>query len=55
MIHFLTENAATIIVSAVLLVLLGLAIRSMVKRRKQLAACASGKSCAGCPYSGNCH
>ncbi|MGI6577879.1 MAG: FeoB-associated Cys-rich membrane protein [Eubacteriales bacterium] len=54
MIQFLIDNAATIIVSAVLLTLFTLAIRSMIRRRKK-SSCASGNSCSGCPYSNNCH
>ncbi|NLM61937.1 MAG: FeoB-associated Cys-rich membrane protein [Clostridiales bacterium] len=52
--QFLAENAATIIVSAVLITLLGLAIRSMVKSRKKASGCCNG-ACAGCPYSKSCH
>jgi len=55
MIQFFVDNAATIIVSTVLLAMLALAVRYIVKRKKQAARCASGKTCVGCPYANNCH
>ena len=46
---WLMNNLVNIIVIALVLGLIGLCIRSLVKRKRSgLPACACGKSCAGC-------
>lgn len=65
MLTWLAENAATILISAVILVVVGLIIRGMVRGKIKTCgdcgscsgACASERESAGCgacPFSGNC-
>ena len=49
-----SENLATIIICAILVVIVALAVRSIVKnRRAGKTSCGCG--CAGCAMSGSCH
>lgn len=50
MLEWLAANAATIVISAVLIVLLALAVRYIVKKRKS-GGCAG---CDGCSAKGGC-
>lgn len=43
--------AATILMATVLAVLFGLAIRSIIKKRKEGGCCGSCKGCHGCDIS----
>lgn len=54
MFDWIASNAGTLLVSAVLLVLVILAVLKMVRDRKQgKSTCSMG--CGGCPMSGTCH
>ncbi len=54
MLAWLMENMATIIISAVLVLLVATVIASMVhSKRKGKSSCGCG--CAGCAMSGVCH
>ena len=54
MLAWLMENMATIIISAVLVLLVAAVIASMVRdKRKGRSSCGCG--CAGCAMSGACH
>ena len=54
MFDWIAANAGTLLVSAVLLVLVILAVLKMVRDRKQgKSTCSMG--CGGCPMSGTCH
>ncbi len=54
MLHYLTANIGTIIVSIILLVIVGFVIRSLiVNKRKGKTTCGCG--CANCPSAGICH
>ena len=54
MIEWIANNAGTLAVSAVLLILVGLAVAKMIRDRKQgKSTCSMG--CGGCPMSGTCH
>ena len=52
MLEFLTQNAGTIIVSAVLILVLVLAFMNIRKDRKSGKGCCGG--CSGCPSQGVC-
>ncbi len=55
MLQFFTEQAGTILVSAILLAAVVAIVRNMVKRAKrgQCVSCEDcGKTCGGCPRSG---
>ena len=52
MLEFLTQNAGTIIVSAVLILVLVLAFMKIRKDRKSGKGCCGG--CSGCPSQGIC-
>ncbi|HOM03358.1 MAG TPA: FeoB-associated Cys-rich membrane protein [Acetivibrio sp.] len=52
MIEFITENLATIIISAILLALGVLAVLKIRKDKKK-GSCSCG--CSGCPQSQICH
>lgn len=65
MLTWLAENAATILISAVLLLIVGLIIRGMLRGRIKTCgdcgscsgACASeggSAGCGTCPFSGKC-
>ncbi len=53
MIQFLIQNAATILISLVLAVLVVLAIAYRVKKYRRGELCDCG--CSGCQHSGECH
>lgn len=54
MLAWLMENMATIIISAVLVLLVAAVIASMVRgKRKGKSSCGCG--CAGCAMNGACH
>ena len=54
MIEWISANAGTLIVLAVLLILVALAVVKMIRDRKQgKSTCSMG--CGGCPMSGTCH
>ena len=54
MMHFISENIGNFIVCLVLMVIVGLAIRTLiVNRRKGKSSCGCG--CANCPSAGICH
>lgn len=54
MIHFLSRNLGTIIVSLILIALVLLAIHILVSNRKKgRSSCGCG--CEGCPSAGVCH
>lgn len=54
MLAWIIENMATIIISAVLILMVALSITSMVRgKRKGKSSCGCG--CAGCAMSGACH
>lgn len=52
MLEFLTQNAGTIIVSAVLVLVLALAFLKIRKDKKNGGGCGCG--CSGCPSQGIC-
>jgi len=54
MMEFLTDNIGNIIVLSVVAVLLFLAVRSMVKDKKN-GRSSCGCNCSGCAMSGACH
>ena len=55
-INWLVANAATIAVSAVLLVLVGLIIFKMVKdKREGKSGCSCGCGCNGCALADKCN
>ena len=54
MLAWLSQNAATIIICAVLIAVVATITVSMVKNRKKgKSSCGCG--CANCPMSGSCH
>ena len=54
MLHFIQANWVTIVTLLVLACAVFLAIRKMVKDKKEgVGAC--GCKCANCPHSANCH
>ncbi len=54
MLTWLMENMATIIISAVLVLMVSMSIASMVRsKRKGKSSCGCG--CAGCAMNGACH
>ena len=54
MFSWLMANLATILVSLVLLLIVGLIIRSMIRERKAgVSSC--GHGCANCAMHGRCH
>ena len=54
MLHFLQANWITIVVLIVLALIVFLAIRKIVKDKKEgIGAC--GQKCANCPHSAQCH
>ncbi len=54
MFTWITENLATILISAVLLLVVVLIIRKLVKdKKKGKSSC--GCNCAHCAMSGSCH
>ena len=54
MLHFLQANWITIVVLIVLALIVFLAIRKIVKDKKNgIGAC--GQKCANCPHSAQCH
>ena len=56
MLSWLAANAATIVISAVILVIVGLIIRGMARGKvKTCGDCGScGSPCGGCQFSGQC-
>lgn len=54
MFDWIAANAGTLLVSAVLLVLVILAVVKMVRDRKQ-GKSTCGMGCGGCPMSETCH
>jgi hypothetical protein len=54
MISWILMNLGNIIVSAILVVVVGLVVFKMIKDKKSgKSSCSCG--CAGCPMSGKCH
>lgn len=54
MLQFIIDNSGTIIISAVVLLLITLAIRRIVKdKKKSQGACGCG--CGDCPHTHDCH
>lgn len=54
MLTWIMENMATIIISAILLLVVAIVITSMVRgKRKGKSSCGCG--CAGCAMNGACH
>ena len=54
MLAWITENIGTILISAVLLLIVGLIIVKLVKdKKKGKSSC--GCNCAHCAMSGSCH
>ncbi len=54
MLTWLMENMASIIISAVLVLMVSMSIASMVRsKRKGKSSCGCG--CAGCAMNGACH
>ncbi len=54
MLTWLMENMATIIISAVLVLMVSMSIASMVRSKKKgKSSCGCG--CAGCAMNGACH
>lgn len=54
MLTWIMENMATIIISAVLIIMVAAVIASMVRgKRKGRSSCGCG--CAGCAMNGACH
>jgi len=54
MLSFLAANWITIVVLAILALIVFLAIRKIVKDKKEgIGAC--GQKCANCPHSAQCH
>ena len=51
---WIIENAHTLIVLGVVVLLVVLAVISVIKDRKK-GRCSCGNSCAGCPMSSACH
>jgi len=54
MLSWITENLATVIVCAALIVIVTLIIVHMIKDKKK-GRTSCGCNCAGCPMSGSCH
>ncbi len=56
MLTWLAANAATIIITAALLVVVGLIVRGMLRGRiRTCGDCGScGSACGGCRFSGSC-
>ena len=54
MFAWIAENIATMIISAILLVIVAAIIMGMVRdKKKGRSSC--GCACSGCPMSGSCH
>ena len=54
MLTWIMENMATIIISAVLIIMVAAVIASMVRsKRRGKSSCGCG--CAGCAMNGTCH
>ncbi len=53
MISWITENTANIVVIAILLVMIGAAVFSMIHNRKKGRSLCGG-SCCSCPYGESC-
>ena len=54
MIDYLTANAGTITVAALLTVTVFLAVRAIVRKKKN-GQCSCGCKCGSCAMSGTCH
>ena len=54
MVEFIVSNLSTIVISAVVLLLVVLAIISMAKDKKK-GKCSCGNSCSSCAMKGACH
>jgi len=54
MFAFIAENLGTILVSGALLVIVGLVIASIVKKKKR-GGTSCGCGCDGCPSASSCH
>ena len=54
MLHFFISDIGTIIVSLILLIIVGFAVRSLISNKKNgKSSCGCG--CANCPSAGICH
>ena len=54
MLHWLSQNLATIIICLILVVVVVLVIAGMIKNKKQgKSSCGCG--CSNCPMSASCH
>ncbi len=54
MIRLLFDNAATIIVAALVILLVSCIVISLVREKKR-GGSSCGCGCSGCPMSGSCH
>lgn len=54
MFAFIAENLGTILVSGALLVIVGLVVASIVKKKKR-GGTSCGCGCDGCPSASSCH
>lgn len=54
MLALLSENIATILICAVLLVIVAAIIVNLIKNKRQ-GKSSCGNGCQGCPMSGSCH
>ena len=54
MLNFFISNIGTIIVSLILLIIVGFAVRSLISNKKN-GKSSCGYGCANCPSAGICH
>ena len=54
MLNFFISNIGTIIVSLILLIIVGFAVRSLISNKKNCKS-SCGCGCANCPSAGICH
>ena len=54
MLQWISENIGTIVIGLILLVVVGLIVRSLIRQKKQ-GKSSCGCNCAHCTMHGNCH
>ena len=54
MLHWISANLSTILITLVLIAIVVLIIRSLIRQKKQ-GKSSCGNGCKGCPMSGSCH
>ncbi len=54
MLSWLAENLATVLISAVLLIAVGLIVAALIRDKKR-GGSSCGANCGCCPMSGSCH